>query len=246
MGLIVEDMPIFSFDYKKKDTVKTLYHGSTAIIKKPLFGVGKSDNDYGSGFYTTEIPERAEEWAYLMGGDSSVVNVYEIETKELKVIDLDDFGPLAWMAEVGFNRNIAGVEHGEYFEEFMRKYRVNTDDVDIIIGYRADDKYTEVVKFFFNDLITIEEAKKLFYKGELGKQVFIKSEKAFNLLEFKKYYNVHDAVTNAEFKARQEVAQFLNRRMATITRETPQGLRYLDAVVDNYVYNNEYDYYTLS
>lgn len=33
---------------------KILYHGSDVILKKPLYGVGKEDNDYGSGFYTTE------------------------------------------------------------------------------------------------------------------------------------------------------------------------------------------------
>lgn len=31
-----------------------IYHGSDHIIDKPKFGVGKEDNDYGSGFYTTE------------------------------------------------------------------------------------------------------------------------------------------------------------------------------------------------
>lgn len=31
-----------------------LYHGSDYIVKKPLYGFGKSDNDYGRGFYTTE------------------------------------------------------------------------------------------------------------------------------------------------------------------------------------------------
>ena len=30
---------------------KILYHGSDVILKKPLYGVGKEDNDYGSGFY---------------------------------------------------------------------------------------------------------------------------------------------------------------------------------------------------
>ncbi len=38
---------------------KILYHGSDVILKKPLYGVGKEDNDYGSGFYTTEDIEKA-------------------------------------------------------------------------------------------------------------------------------------------------------------------------------------------
>ena len=31
-----------------------LYHGSDHIIEKPVFGEGKSYNDYGRGFYCTE------------------------------------------------------------------------------------------------------------------------------------------------------------------------------------------------
>ena len=38
-----------------------LYHGSDHIVEYPSFGVGKPDNDYGSGFYTTRIIERASD-----------------------------------------------------------------------------------------------------------------------------------------------------------------------------------------
>lgn len=34
-----------------------LYHGSENIIKKPIFGFGKTYNDYGLGFYCTAKPE---------------------------------------------------------------------------------------------------------------------------------------------------------------------------------------------
>ena len=44
-----------------------LYHGSDHIVELPAFGVGKPDNDYGSGFYTTRILNRASEWALLFG-----------------------------------------------------------------------------------------------------------------------------------------------------------------------------------
>ena len=36
-----------------------LYHGSTVIVSKPLYGHGKPYNDYGQGFYCTEDPELA-------------------------------------------------------------------------------------------------------------------------------------------------------------------------------------------
>ena len=40
-----------------------LYHGSPEIIQTPVFGKGKSYNDYGKGFYCTEHLELAKEWA---------------------------------------------------------------------------------------------------------------------------------------------------------------------------------------
>jgi len=55
-----------------------IYHGSDNILKKPLFGKGKEDNDYGSGFYTTEIREKADEWALINGSETSAIcNYYE-------------------------------------------------------------------------------------------------------------------------------------------------------------------------
>ena len=40
-----------------------IYHGSTKIIEKPVFGVGNPKNDYGLGFYCIENLELAKEWA---------------------------------------------------------------------------------------------------------------------------------------------------------------------------------------
>ena len=34
---------------------KTIYHGSDHIIEKPQYGYGKPYNDYGVGFYCTEM-----------------------------------------------------------------------------------------------------------------------------------------------------------------------------------------------
>ena len=42
--------------------LKKLYHGSSRIIEKPVFGYGKPYNDYGLGFYCTESLEMAKEW----------------------------------------------------------------------------------------------------------------------------------------------------------------------------------------
>ena len=64
-----------------------LYHGSPEIIQTPVFGKGKSYNDYGKGFYCTEHLELAKEWACTENTDG-YVNKYEIDTADLSVINL--------------------------------------------------------------------------------------------------------------------------------------------------------------
>ena len=69
--------------------VKTLYHGSEFVIKSPQFGVGKTDNDYGRGFYCTERLELAKEWAVADLHDGHA-NRYTLDFEGLTVIDLDN------------------------------------------------------------------------------------------------------------------------------------------------------------
>lgn len=192
-----------------------IYHGSDKIVRKPLFGVGKKDNDYGSGFYTTEDIEKAQEWAIINGEkDSAYCNEYEIDTSDLYILELDTYGTLAWISEVAYNRGTDSKISQEIGNKLAEKYKVDTNNADIIIGYRADDSYIAVIEAFLLKKITINEVDKLFRKGELGKQVFVKSPKAFEKITFIGYEKV---VENQHFgdnerKARQEVSRFLEKR----------------------------------
>lgn len=40
-----------------------LFHGTPNKIVVPAFGLGDDKHDYGRGFYLTEDPELAKEWA---------------------------------------------------------------------------------------------------------------------------------------------------------------------------------------
>jgi len=55
-----------------------LYHGSTKIIDSPEFGKGNPHNDYGPGFYCTENPELAKEWACI-SRNGGFANAYAME-----------------------------------------------------------------------------------------------------------------------------------------------------------------------
>lgn len=61
-----------------------LFHGSENIIKEPLYGYVKVNNDYGKGFYLTKNIELAKEWA-CSEKKNGYVNEYELDIKKLKV-----------------------------------------------------------------------------------------------------------------------------------------------------------------
>ena len=197
----------------------TVFHGSDHIIKVPRYLGGKTDNDYGNGFYTTEYEERARSWATLNGNpEKSVVNEYTLTLENLEVLDLNEKGVLAWIAEVVANRGINEENAAIVGEELVKRYRPNTTEADIIMGYRADDSYTQVIEAFLLNQINLYEVERLFYKGNLGNQIFLKSEKAFREICWQKAYQVtlSEEDKKSDLYARREVSKFLSERMRAI------------------------------
>lgn len=219
-----------------------IYHGSDHEVRNPQHGFGKSDNDYGSGFYTTRHKDRAEDWALLYGSGKAIVNHYTIDLSPLLVLNLDDYGPLAWVTEVVANRGVSSPIAREFAAELVSRYRIDSARYDVIVGYRADDCYGEVIEAFMTGELTVDEVRRLFYKGELGTQVFIKSPRAFAALRFEESYAVEPAL-GARRKvadARREVTRFIeNRRLAIARRYVVPPISVVDAVADAYAYNKE-------
>ena len=76
-----------------------IYHGSSDIINRPVYGLGNLRNDYGRGFYCTEHPELAKEWA-VADGRNGYINTYEFDFSNLRVMQLssDRYHVLNWLA----------------------------------------------------------------------------------------------------------------------------------------------------
>ena len=129
-------------------------------------------------FIPLNIKTVSKNWAVLNGDpEHSFVNRYILNTSGLKIMDLNDHGILAWIAEVIANRGTS-LESAEITgSRIVEMYRISTADFDIIKGYRADDSYTQVIEAFLLNQINIEEIKKLFYKGSLGNQIFFEITK---------------------------------------------------------------------
>ena len=85
--------------------MEELYHGSSQIIRKPTFGKGNPENDYGLGFYCTHEQELAMEWACATDNDG-FANGYQFETEGLTCLHLNAEGYhiLNWLAILLHNR----------------------------------------------------------------------------------------------------------------------------------------------
>lgn len=171
-----------------------LYHGSDKIIEKPIYGHGKTTNDYGSGFYMTKDKEIAKEWSAKENIRTSYVNIYEIDEQKLRILDLDKGNQkvLSWITLlVNYRtiniRNEISIVGKEYL---IKNYLLNVDEYDMIKGYRADDCYFMFAKSFLANEITLEQLGKALELGKLGNQYVIKSKKAFDMIKYKGYEKV--------------------------------------------------------
>ena len=170
-----------------------IYHGSKDIIKKPLFGIGKKYNDYGLGFYCTESIELAKEWAVDIDRDG-FANIYELDIKDLKILNLNDkkYNILHWLTILLENRifDIHSSLAYEGREYLLKNFKINYEDYDVIIGYRADDSYFAFAQDFLNGSISYKQLNNALLLGKLGNQIVLKSKKAFNKIEFIDYIKV--------------------------------------------------------
>lgn len=165
----------------------TLYHGSPNILQKPYYGGGKAHNDYGLGFYCTEDIELAKEWS-CTEKEGGFANQYALNTEGLTALKLNStpYHILNWLSILLQNRTFdvtpgLPADARDYLlDNFLPEYQ----SFDIIVGYRADDSYFAFAKAFLNGTISLDQLRKAMNLGNLGEQVVLKSERAFQQLEF--------------------------------------------------------------
>lgn len=169
-------------------SILKLYHGSDHIISTPEYGVGKSWNDYGKGFYCTESIELAKEWACSEEGKNGYANAYTLDTEGLEILNLSDkkYNILNWLAILLQNRVFdlslpVSLRARDYIIE---NFNVDIKSADVIIGSRADDSYFSFAKDFVNNSINIDQLSNAMKLGKLGEQVVIMSEKAFDRIVY--------------------------------------------------------------
>lgn len=196
-----------------------IYHGSKNIILAPVFGYGRSYNDYGRGFYCTENLELAKEWACAKGEDG-YANKYELATEGLSILYLNDehYYILNWMAILLENRtfNISEGISKRAKQYILEHFLPNYKKYDVIIGYRADDSYFSYASDFVENTLSLEDLSTAMKLGKLGEQVVLMSQKAFGALSFvesipafsEEYYEKY---RKRDTKARSEYQEFKNK-----------------------------------
>lgn len=164
-----------------------LLHGTDHIIKKPELRLGKLHNDYGRGFYCTEDPEMAGEWA-CKDGKGGFVNEYAFDSDDLNVLNLLDGNHtvLNWIALLLKNRIFTledeiAIDARNYL---IKHYLIDLSDYDVVVGYRADDSYFSYAQSFVSNTLPLRSLSKALTLGKLGTQTVLISEHAFSKMEF--------------------------------------------------------------
>ena len=138
------------------DKIITIYHGSKQIVKVPVFGEGKKNNDFGLGFYCAESNDLAKEWAVssLRDGFS---NRYTLDTEYLNILNLNspNYTILNWIAVLVEHRifSIKTPVARRAKQYLIDHFSINVNAFDLIVGYRADDSYFDYAEAFVNNEI---------------------------------------------------------------------------------------------
>lgn len=204
-----------------------LFHGSPNKIVVPTYGMGEEKHDYGQGFYLTESIDLAKEWAVCRPNEAiGYVHQYELDMNSLQILDFQEKGVLAWLAELMKHRDAADFKRYRMLaKKFIEKYGIETSGYDVIKGWRANASYFYIAKEFVRDNIDMDILEELLSLGGLGIQYCMKSELAYSKLhevpdslvtvdytEFNEKYNQRDIT------ARQKMRELVDSNANKVTK----------------------------
>ena len=117
-------------------------------VRKPSLRPGRTNADFGKGFYTTSNPEQAERWAHIKqereDAPCAVVSVYEFDESILDQQDLR------------IRRFTGADEPWLYFVTDCRKSHPHA--YDLVQGPVANDKVFTTVNLFESGVLSAEAA----------------------------------------------------------------------------------------
>lgn len=155
---------------------KLLFHGAKSIIEGNLsVRKGRSNNDFGQGFYTGESYEQAI--SFVSGFEKSCVYFLDFNPSNLKCkkyrVDQE------WMLTIAYYRGtLEQYESHPMIQKLIEKSR----DCDYIIAPIADNRMFQIIDSFISGEITDEQCKHCLAATNLGYQyVFISDQSVKNI-----------------------------------------------------------------
>ena len=166
-----------------------MYHGSILEIPAPDISLGRSNLDFGSGFYVTTLQQQAEKWAARRAkplkrrGEEvmPIVSVYEFDSQNLEILTFDGYTE-EWLDFVSENRAKSDTTK-------IQKY-------DAVFGNIADDDVAatidEYIRLIGIGRVNIDVKMGTLYQltfSEPNNQYCITTQKGINALKFIKSYS---------------------------------------------------------
>lgn len=153
-----------------------VFHGSDVAIPNPDVTIGRSNLDFGKGFYLTTYRKQAEEWAFKKSKSDVqevFLNIYsfdEIKAKDnFRYLKFNSYNK-EWLDFVAESRN--GIDSWKNF--------------DVVEGGVADDRVIDTVNLYMQSFISEAEALRRLSMFVPNNQICILSQEVVNTcLSFK-------------------------------------------------------------
>lgn len=161
-----------------------VYHGTNVKIDNPNIRIGRSDTDFGQGFYVAFNNYMAEKWAVRK--DYPVVNEYDIDLTGLKIkqFEIDK----EWLDFVISNRN------GMFLKQY-NKY-------DVLVGTTADDKMFTTIETYEQGFLSVNDTIAILNNMDVGIQACLRTPEAIKALTYKSAYMLDSKTV---YKLREEM-----------------------------------------
>ena len=154
-----------------------LFHGAKSSVEGEINTVsGRSNNDFGSGFYTGENYSQAI--SFISGFDHSSVYLLDFDSTNLKC---KEYGlTQEWMLTIAFFR---GTLNSYKDHPLIKKTVEDVENCDYLIAPIADNRMYQIISSFIEGEVTDQQCMHCLASTNLGNQFVFKREKSVKQLK---------------------------------------------------------------
>lgn len=144
----------------------TVYHGATCTVENPLCNIGRSNLDFGRGFYLTPLQDQATQWATrpVNSGLPQWLNIYQLDIDRI----------------VTTYRCLRFAAYDEAWLNFIVDSRLGRNPwqkYDYIEGGVADDRVIDTVQLYTLGLMSADVALERLAQHQPNNQMCLLSQK---------------------------------------------------------------------